>query len=309
MALINTANVELAGRTDGREATSLRRVGLLAGALGVGLAAVTLIANLAAGTTLADGGSVAGILPWSFGLTTLAFGTIKIGIAIILVGILVRLYAQLSAVGDSLPSLMAPVEGDRHTAVGDYESAYGPALASDDTPKMLPIHTMARRMWAPMLAMGAMALAAGTVVSFSWASTASVTALAWTQGLQFLGEGLLLSGISFLLGSILAAIRTGGGDVQRNLGVTVHSLRMPTQAKAFVALMMTGLMLAIAQFVLYVTFASNGTLDAAALGWLGPLRELSLGLLLSGIVLALATIAKALGFQFARITQLITTGR
>jgi uncharacterized membrane protein YozB (DUF420 family) len=86
-------------------------------------------------------------------------------------------------------------------------------------------------------------------------------------------------------------------------------LRMPTQAKAFVALMMTGLMLAITQFVLYVTFASNGTLDAAALGWLGPLRELSLGLLLSGIVLALATIAKALGFQFARITQLISTGR
>ena len=84
---------------------------------------------------------------------------------------------------------------------------------------------------------------------------------------------------------------------------------MPAQAKVFVALMMTGLMLAIAQFVLYITFASGGTLDAAALGWLGPLRELSLGLLLSGIVLALATIAKALGFQFARINELVTTGR
>lgn len=309
MALTSTAKIESAGKGDSRAPSNERRLGLTLALVGMALAAITLVANLAAGTALADGASVAGILPWSFGITTLAFGTVKFGIAIVLIGIMVRLYMRIAAVRDSLPALLAPVEGDRQSKLGDYESAYGLASATAKAPKVLPIHVMARRMWAPMLAMGAMSLLAGTIVSFSWNATGSTTALAWTQGLQFLGEGLLLSGISFLLASILAAIRTGGGEIQEGLGVTVKTLRMPTQAKAFVALMMTGLMLAIAQFVLYVTFAANGTLDAVALNWLGPLRELSLGLLLSGIVLALATIAKALGFQFGRINELITTGR
>ena len=309
MALINTANIELAGQQNNTAQSSQRRIGLTVALVGLMVAMVTFLANLVAGTAVSNGESVANVLPWSFGLTTLAFGTVKFGIAIVLVGILVRLYMRIASVGEALPSLMADVDGDRHTRLGDYDSPQGPATATASAPKMLPIHVMARTMWAPMLAMGAMALVAGTVVSFSWNATGSLTALAWTQGLQFLGEGLLLSGISFLLGSILAAIRTGGGEVQEGLQVTVKTLKMPTQAKAFVALMMTGLMLAIAQFVLYVTYASNGTLDAAALGWLGPLRELSLGLLLSGIVLALATIAKALGFQFGRINELITTGR
>jgi hypothetical protein len=53
-----------------------------------------------------------------------------------------------------------------------------------------------------------------------------------------------------------------------------------------------------------------GTADYATFStFLGPLREFGLGALLSGIVLALATIVKALGFQFARITQIITSGR
>ncbi len=309
MALTSTARIELAGQGNSGTPSAERRLGLTIAAVGLMLAMVTLIANLIAGAAVGDGESVANILPWSFGLTTLAFGTVKLGIAVVLVGILVRLYMRIKAVGDSLPALMTPVDGDRHTRFGDFDSPHGPATATDKTPKMLPIHTMARKMWAPMLAMGAMALVAGTLVSFNWNSTGSINALAWTQGLQFLGEAFLLSGISFLLGSILAAIRTGGGEVQEGLNVTVKTLKMPTQAKAFLALMMTGLMLGIAQFVLYVSFASGGTLDAAALGWLGPLRELSLGLLLSGIILALATIAKALGFQFARINELVTTGR
>ena len=50
---------------------------------------------------------------------------------------------------------------------------------------------------------------------------------AWAQGLQFLGEGLLLSGISFLLGTILYGLRAGGGEVQHRLGLPVHTLKMP----------------------------------------------------------------------------------
>jgi hypothetical protein len=42
--------------------------------------------------------------------------------------------------------------------------------------------------------------------------------------------------------------------------------------------------------------------------WLGPFREVGLGLLLAGIVLALATIANVLGFQFSRIRSIAATG-
>jgi len=134
---------------------------------------------------------------------------------------------------------------------------------------------------------------------------------AWVQGLQFLGEGLILSGISFLLGTILGAIRSGGGEVQESLGLAVHTLRMPITAKLFIVLMMAGLMVEIAQFIGYVIVAGlddSGRI-AVASAWLGPLREAGLGLLLSGIVLALATIARALDFQSARIVQIITRGQ
>ena len=99
--------------------------------------------------------------------------------------------------------------------------------------------------------------------------------------------------------------------VQEALGLNVMTLRMPATAKLFIALMMAGLMAEIAQFVGYAYIATiPGSLDYVAFStWLGPLREFGLGLLLSGIVLALATIARALGFQFARIIQIITTGR
>jgi hypothetical protein len=48
---------------------------------------------------------------------------------------------------------------------------------------------------------------------------------------------------------------------------------------------------------------------AVASTFLGPLREFGLGLLLSGIVLALATIARALDFQASRIVSIITRGQ
>ena len=172
-------------------------------------------------------------------------------------------------------------------------------------------------MWAPMLAMGAMALYGGFLLSIVASGNVAadpalaVSQRAWVQGLQFLGEGLLLSGISFLLATILATLRSGGGAVQESLGLTVHTLRMPITAKLFVILMITGLMIEIVQFVGYVIVAglSDPAQVAAASAWLGPLREAGLGLLLSGIVLALATIARALDFQSTRIVQIISRGQ
>ena len=91
----------------------------------------------------------------------------------------------------------------------------------------------------------------------------------------------------------------------------MKTLLMPATAKAFIVLMMTGLMVSIAQFVGYVVAANveDPQSFAAWLAWLGPFRELGLGLILAGIVLALVSIGTVLRFQFDRITQIIRTGR
>ncbi len=293
---------------DWRGETPHRRIGFGLAVVGLTLAVITLIANLVAA------GDVAGSLStqrWSFGLTTLAFGTIKIGIAVILAGILIRLWHRVESVKLSLARLGEGKGGAPPVSQpAVIKTAFGAATVTAAAPGPLPIHRMARTMWFPMLAMGAMALVGGTVVALAWSGNETdVTLGAWTQGLQFLGEAMLLSGIAFLLGSILASLREGGGQVQEAPGLSVTTLKMPTTAKAFVGLMMLGLMLGVLQFVLYLIVAGGVDNAAAWFAWLGPLRELSLGLILAGIVMALVTIGNVLGFQFGRIRQIIATGQ
>jgi hypothetical protein len=81
-------------------------------------------------------------------------------------------------------------------------------------------------------------------------------ALSRPGSVQFLGEGFLLSGISFLLGTILGRIRAAGGDVQQSLSVEVKTLLMPVTAKLFLALMLARLMVEIARFFFYAYVAS-----------------------------------------------------
>lgn len=196
---------------------------------------------------------------------------------------------------------------------GVIRTPFGAATVSSEPPPELLIHRASRLLWAPMIAMGAMAVYGGLVLSVIQSGTVATDPVAarglgaWVQGVQFLGEGLLLGGISFLLGTILARLRAGGAEVQARLGRAVHTLRMPLTAKLFIGLMALGMMVEMAQFGLYA-YASTLAADpsfAALSAWLGPLREFGLGLLLSGIVLALATIARVLGFQFHRVTGLI----
>jgi hypothetical protein len=299
--------------------SGLRSAGLgLAGA-GLLLVAVSFVNGQVAGDLARQGGSAAQIgalNAWSFGLTTAGFGTAKLGIAIVLLAIVRQLWVRIESVKAALPGLIGATTPTREPT-GRFSSPHGTADATGSAPNQLLIHRVAGALWAPMLAMGAMLVLGGLVLSFMAAGNVAAdqglarSQRAWVQGLQFLGEGALLSGISFLLGTILGAIRAGGGEIQEGLGLTVHTLRMPWTAKAFIALMAAGLMVEMAQLAGYVYIATLG--DSAAFAafatWLGPLREFGLGLLLSGIVLALATIARALGFQFDRITQIITTGR
>ena len=146
---------------------------------------------------------------------------------------------------------------------------------------------------------------------FSAAKKAEVETLRpLTADTLFLGEAFVLSGISFLLGTILGALRWGGGEVQESVGSVVKTLRMPWSVKVFLGLMMMGVM---AQFVafgslIYVaTQAHDAWVGATTAGvpanlaafdravtwgaWANPVREVSLGLLLGGIVFAVYTIS------------------
>ncbi|MEX2279206.1 MAG: hypothetical protein WEA76_03860 [Acidimicrobiia bacterium] len=273
--------------------------------VGLVLTSVAFVANLVA---VGDASVRATTLPWSFGLTTLGFGTIKLAIGVILWGILMKLWLRVDAIKEVLPKLVQVDKSASHPS-SEISTPFGKATVTSSPPAELGIHRMAKAMWRPMLAMGFMAVAVGFVTSLAWAQTGGIVALSWTQGLQFLGEGMLLAGVGFLLGTILWAIRTGGGEVQQGLGVAVKTLKMPTTAKVFVALMMLGLMVSMAQFVGYLIVAAGGVDTAAWLAFLGPLRELALGLILAGITMALVTIGNVLRFQFDRIIEIIKTGK
>ena len=310
MAALRAVVQRPAPDADFTSSSSFRSAGLLFGLIGLGLIAVALIGNLAAvGEVGEEGTQLREILAWTFGITTMGLVLLKFGIATVLMGIIVRLWMRVESVKVALATLRPEVEPRIQT--GDISTDYGPAVASASVPAPLPIHRMARVLWLPMLVIGVMAVAIGLVLSLVQSGTTNnadfVDLGAYVQGLQFMGEGLVLSGISFLLGTILASLRSGGGEMQESLGVTVKTLKMPTSAKLFVLLMMMGMMLSIAQFVLYIVVA-NVDDPVAWFAWLGPLRELALGLLLSGIVLALYTIGTVLGFQFSRIRELVTEG-
>lgn len=291
-----------------------RSVGFAMALLGLIGASVSVAGNFVAAANIDATNSYRETLAWTFGLSIFSFGVVKLAIAVTLMGIVVRLWFRVDAIKESLRSLHG--HGGTSPAIGPISTRWGKAEVTTNPPPLLPIHRMARAMWRPMLAMGAMALTTGLVASWVWAGETPGTesarqAAAFTQGVEFLGEAMLLSGIAFLLGTILAGLREGGGEVQASLGLRVSTLKMPATAKAFVGLMMLGLMAGVVQFVLYL--AQIGNADdpasfAAWANWLGPFRELSLGLILAGIVLALITISNVLAFQFDRVSSVIRTG-
>ena len=309
-----TARMEVIRRpsaTDHRAPSRYRPAGFVIALIGLMVAGVSFVANVV-GANLSDRVDGAETLAWSWGVNTTGFAIIKLAIAVILIGIVYRLWMRVDSVKHALARLRSPV--DPLIRTGEVDTPWGLATQGSAAPEPLPIHKMAKRVWAPMLAMGVMAVVAGLVTSFIWsagvAAGTNQAAQAWTQGLQFLGEGFLLAGISFLLGTILAGLREGGGEVQESLGVTVRTLKMPLTAKLFVVLMVLGVMVSVFQFLAYVVAAAGdgGTTFASWLAWLGPTREVGLGLILAGIVLALVTIGNVLAFQFDRIREIVLTG-
>jgi hypothetical protein len=223
----------------------------------------------------------------------------------------------------------------------------------------LRMSDVAQRMWRPMLAMGAMVVAAGIVLGIISAVSAddyfglNAGAIAGasanggivsdrafyeavTNGflppLLFLGLGFLLSGVTFLLATILGTLRDGGRDIQRAVGDDSVDLVKPITGRVFPHVMMMGLATLIGALVVGIVVSvdqSNYWLHASSLvangpktaaltsdystiqslrAWLQPADFVGMGLLLSGVVLALATIVKALRFQAGRVVQLARGG-
>jgi hypothetical protein len=193
------------------------------------------------------------------------------------------------------------------------DTDFGRAEISTRAAESLWIHKLAEYMWTPLLVMGPMVVAAGLGLSIAQANQTVGSSDfhnlgAAAQGASFLGEALMLSGISFILGTILSSLRKGGGEVQEDAGVSVQTLKVPYAVWAFVGLMMVGLMGAIATFVLLLVTTGSGSYDSWS-AWLPQAGLFSLGALLAGIVLALYSIGNVLGFQFSRIRDIITIGR
>ncbi len=301
-----TSDIRPTSSADYREPSKPRTVGLVSAAIGILVVTAALIGNIVVGTGNA---TPANNLPWTFGLTTTGFALVQLGIAVVLWGILMKLWLRVDSIKVALPKLMPADRGDTTIRTGDIETPYGPAEVSTTALDDKPIHKMAKAMWLPMLVMGLMLVVVGTILAFVWANSPGVTVAAWSQAVEFVGEMGMLAAISFLLGTILWAIRRGGGEVQESLGVAVKTLKMPTAAKVFVAFMAFGMMVEITQFVLYMVVVGGVSNPSAWFAALGPVREFGLGMFLTGITLALVAIANALEFQFGRVVELIRTGR
>ena len=205
---------------------------------------------------------------------------------------------------------------------------------------------MASSMWIPFLAMGFMIVVAAFVVGLGNSGIAAdyVTASkearevavrgldlatdrasiestkVWLPAFKFLGLGTILGGVTFLLATILGALRVGGGWVQDALGTEVRIINSPMTAKVFPMVMLMGMMVLIISLVISIALATLsydywnhsiatqlnpssgglptdlGTINAVKL-WLEPFKFVGMAMLLSGIGLALATIVRVLSWQ------------
>lgn len=217
------------------------------------------------------------------------------------------------------------------------------------------MQAMASKMWIPFIAMGFMIVVISFGVGLVNSSTAAdyytaskvvreaaergsdlatqkafiESTKAWMPTFKFLGIGMLLGGVTFLLATILGALRVGGGRVQEALGVEVNLIKPPITAKLFPMVMMMGTMLLMAALVIGIVLATRtndywnhsiasqlnpstgalladlGAINAVKL-WLEPLKFVGMALLLTGIGLALATIVRVLRWQANRLWEVLS---
>ena len=231
-------------------------------------------------------------------------------------------------------------------------------LAARQLPvKVTGMQAMASKMWIPFIAMGFMVVMAAFIVGLVNSSITSTyfesskvvreaaetgsalaqnkafieSTKAWLPSFKFLGMGMILGGVTFLLATILGALRTGGGRVQEALGVPVRIIKTPMTAKAFPMVMMMGMMVLVAGLVVAIIDATlvygywnhsiatqlNPAAEGSALlgdlqtisaigAWLAPFKFVGVAMVLTGIGLALATIVRVLRWQANRLWDLLS---
>ena len=215
------------------------------------------------------------------------------------------------------------------------------------------MQAMASKMWAPFIAMEFMIVLAAFIFGLVNSSLSSdyyqfsketreaaaagsslatqkafiESTKAWLPSFKFLGMGMILGGVTFLLATILGALRTGGGRVQEALSVPVRVIKPPKTARIFPMLMM--ILIASLIIAIVVATVSYGywnhsiatELNPAAAGsqllgslstintvnaWLAPFKFVGVASLLTGIGLALATIIRVLRWQSERLWDVLS---
>lgn len=192
-------------------------------------------------------------------------------------------------------------------------------VGSDRNPGFNLPQRMGRILWAPMLAMSLMAIAAALVLGFVRAdvvATSPDNAVQLLQlqhvtaGVMFLGFRTVLSAIAFAIARILGTFRAGGGTLQQATVGHVQTLKMPLTAKAMVALMMTVIAAVIGHFVAAAGTTSTTLASSEQLfhGW-EIVRRLGISLHLVAIAFGLITIVPVLRFQAVRIQEIAAQRR
>ena len=196
---------------------------------------------------------------------------------------------------------------------------------------MTAMQAMTTIMWRPMALMGIMMLVSGAIIAgvnsfnvdefFGVAdpdidSRASFQSIqTWLPGYQFMGMGLIFAAITMVVASILGRLRILGGSVQTSLEAKIIWPAFPLAARVFPMLMLLGLMVFLAQLGISAWLATEAADaargDAAAAlnvaqtaDWLQGMRFAGVGIMLTGIALALFTITGVMTFMANRIRQI-----
>jgi hypothetical protein len=182
------------------------------------------------------------------------------------------------------------------------------------------VQEVARYLVLPAFAMGLMGIAAGLAIgivrgvhihdhTYSAANIETLRQL--SEGVMFGGLAFVLAGISFAIARILGAFRKGGGDIQEAARRSVHVLKRPLTAYAFLGLMMMAMMTVLAAAVLHVVWGTQVHGSAASLtlsdnrytALLG-VERLGIGVYLTAIAFGLASIIHVLRYQARRLREL-----
>ena len=224
-------------------------------------------------------------------------------------------------------------------------------MSSSQLPvKATGMQDMASKMWMPFIAMGFMIVVVAFIIGLfvsgaaaDWFGASKAVREAAERGSDLATKKafiestkvwlpafkFLLGGVTFLLATILGALRVGGGRVQEALGVEAKILKAPMTAKLFPMVMMMGMMVLIASLVIGIVLATLtygywnhsiaaelnpstgallsdlGTINAVML-WLTPFKFVGMALLFTGIGLALATIVRVLRWQANRLWETLS---